>query len=420
MTTTINASTSAGLVQTADTSGVLALQTAGTTALSISASQVVTLTNALPVASGGSGVTTSTGTGANVLGTSPTITTPTISSLSSASATALTLQSAGTTAITVDTSQNVGIGVTPSATGSGKALEIGTVGNTLWGIGAADLQISAGTYYNGGNKYAVTGSAVSAYELVSGSHRWYYAASGTAGNTASFSESMRIDSSGRLLVNKTSTSSTNGAKVYVAGHFSQPTGTANTDGTTDAKNYGYGWCASASEDAMAGLLTSNLQGSWGMDLYLWLRGSGGGSLLNRFQVSNAGSCYNTTGTYGTISDINVKENVIPASNYLNKLLQVEVVKYSLKEEHSDVPTKLGVVAQQVEQIFPNIVEQTNSSNEDGDLVPTKAVKYSVFVPMLIKAIQELKAINDTQAETINAQSAALAALTARITALEGN
>jgi hypothetical protein len=45
-----------------------------------------------------------------VLGTSPTITTPTISSLSSAAATALTLQSAGTTAITVDTSQNVGIG----------------------------------------------------------------------------------------------------------------------------------------------------------------------------------------------------------------------------------------------------------------------------------------------------------------------
>jgi len=50
MTTTINASTSAGLVQTADTSGALALQTAGTTAVSISASQVVTLTNALPVA----------------------------------------------------------------------------------------------------------------------------------------------------------------------------------------------------------------------------------------------------------------------------------------------------------------------------------------------------------------------------------
>ena len=80
MAVTLNASTTAGLVQTADTSGVLALQTAGTTAVSISTGQVVTLTNALPVASGGSGVTTSTGSGAVVLGTSPTLTTPNINS----------------------------------------------------------------------------------------------------------------------------------------------------------------------------------------------------------------------------------------------------------------------------------------------------------------------------------------------------
>jgi hypothetical protein len=44
--------------------------------------------------------------------TNKTLTTPVISSLSSASATALTLQSAGTTAVTIDTSQNVGIGTT--------------------------------------------------------------------------------------------------------------------------------------------------------------------------------------------------------------------------------------------------------------------------------------------------------------------
>jgi hypothetical protein len=55
MTTTINASTTAGLVQTADTSGVLALQTAGTTAVTVDASQNVgigttTLTNKFNVA----------------------------------------------------------------------------------------------------------------------------------------------------------------------------------------------------------------------------------------------------------------------------------------------------------------------------------------------------------------------------------
>jgi hypothetical protein len=59
---------------------------------------------------------TNTGTGNNVLATSPTITTPTISSLTSAAATALTLQSAGTTAVTVDTSQNVFVGGTTQNT----------------------------------------------------------------------------------------------------------------------------------------------------------------------------------------------------------------------------------------------------------------------------------------------------------------
>ena len=62
MAVTINAdngvsSGSAGLKQTADSTGVLALQTNGTTAVSISTAQVVTLANALPVASGGTGAT---------------------------------------------------------------------------------------------------------------------------------------------------------------------------------------------------------------------------------------------------------------------------------------------------------------------------------------------------------------------------
>lgn len=49
---------SAGLKQSADSTGVLALQTNGTTAVSISTSQVVTLTQPLPVASGGTGAIT--------------------------------------------------------------------------------------------------------------------------------------------------------------------------------------------------------------------------------------------------------------------------------------------------------------------------------------------------------------------------
>jgi hypothetical protein len=62
MASSINASTSGagGLISTADSSGVLNIQTAGTTAISVDASQAVTLTNALPVASGGTGAATLT------------------------------------------------------------------------------------------------------------------------------------------------------------------------------------------------------------------------------------------------------------------------------------------------------------------------------------------------------------------------
>ena len=76
MTTTINADTIVGgAVVTADASGTLALQSGGSTKLTV-ASSGVTLASALPVLSGGTGVTTSTGSGNTVLSTSPTLVTP--------------------------------------------------------------------------------------------------------------------------------------------------------------------------------------------------------------------------------------------------------------------------------------------------------------------------------------------------------
>jgi len=71
MPSTINAdngvvSGSSGVKTTADTSGVLALQSNGSTALSIGTDLNVTFTNALPAASGGTGIT-APGTAGNVL-----------------------------------------------------------------------------------------------------------------------------------------------------------------------------------------------------------------------------------------------------------------------------------------------------------------------------------------------------------------
>jgi len=68
MASTINSdngvvSGSSGLKSTADTSGVLALQSNGSTALSIGTNLNVTLTNPLPVGSGGIGITTTPSNG---------------------------------------------------------------------------------------------------------------------------------------------------------------------------------------------------------------------------------------------------------------------------------------------------------------------------------------------------------------------
>jgi hypothetical protein len=115
----------------------------------------------------------------------------------------------------------------------------------------------------------------------------------------------------------------------------------------------------------------------------------------RFTVTSSGGCLNTTGTYGAYSDINIKENISDARGYLDDLQKVRIVKYSLKEEKSDKATKLGVIAQEIEQLFPSLVETGLTPN--GDEI--KGVKYSVFVPMLIKAIQELKAEFDAYKAT---------------------
>lgn len=74
--------TTPGVVNTAGETIATTLVVSGTTTLTGVTTLTGGLNAALPVLSGGTGVTTSTGTGANVLGTSPTLTTPTFDSAS--------------------------------------------------------------------------------------------------------------------------------------------------------------------------------------------------------------------------------------------------------------------------------------------------------------------------------------------------
>jgi hypothetical protein len=105
--------------------------------------------------------------------------------------------------MTLDSSGNVGIGVTPSAWGSGKAIEVLEKGYGIWN-GTGSSYLLANAYFNSGFKYANTGSQATHYYQYQGTHVWSTAASGTAGNAITFTQAMTLDDSGNLLVGTTS------------------------------------------------------------------------------------------------------------------------------------------------------------------------------------------------------------------------
>jgi len=121
-------------------------------------------------------------------------------------------------------------------------------------------------------------------------------------------------------------------------------------------------------------------------------GSSGGS--TRVLIYTNGNIVNTNNSYGPISDIKLKENIVDATPKLDDLMKVRIVNYNLKSDLGYESSKqIGVIAQELEQVFAGLVdEHIDRDSEGNDLgTTTKSVKMSVFVPMLIKAMQEQQA-----------------------------
>ena len=104
-------------------------------------------------------------------------------------------------------------------------------------------------------------------------------------------------------------------------------------------------------------------------------------------VYSNGTFGSRTNTYGSMSDIKLKENIVPATPKLEDLLKVNIVNFNFIDDTSKLK-QIGVIAQELEQIFPNMIYETIDKVTGEN---SKNVKYSIFVPMLIKAIQEQQA-----------------------------
>lgn len=104
--------------------------------------------------------------------------------------------------------------------------------------------------------------------------------------------------------------------------------------------------------------------------------------VNNFAVRRTGNVVNSNNSYGALSDERLKTEIADASPKLDDLNRLRIVNFALKDDPAQAK-QIGVVAQEAREVFPGLVEES----ADGTL----SFKYSVLVPMLVKAVQELTA-----------------------------
>jgi hypothetical protein len=142
---------------------------------------------------------------------------------------------------------------------------------------------------------------------------------------------------------------------------------------------------------------------------------------NCFTVKTNGNVQNTNNSYGSISDVKLKENIADASSQWDDIKGLRVRNYNFKEETGNpTHTQIGVVAQELETVSPGLVYETPDRDSEGtDLgTVTKSVNYSVLYMKAVKALQEAQTRIETLETQNTAQQTQIDDLLARVTALE--
>jgi len=236
--------------------------------------------------------------------------------------------------------------------GSTARMRIDSNGNVGIGTSSPDAPLSFGAYIPSDGQTIHTyqsGNVRSGLGIVTGAHRMFTNSSSvlsfgqvSESDGSTYTERMRIDSSGNLLINCTS---------LPAGGI----------------------------DAMA------YQNTGDTALLLSSTGTGGSYQIRFFnangEVGNIVSDGSAT-DYNTSSDQRLKENIADADDAGSKVDAIQVRKFDWKADgsHQDY----GMIAQELQTVAPEAV------SGDADSEDMMGVDYSKLVPMLIKEIQSLR------------------------------
>lgn len=136
----------------------------------------------------------------------------------------------------------------------------------------------------------------------------------------------------------------------------------------------------------------DLQTGWTTPLVTFESGGnvGIGTANPGFLLDVAGACH--ASSFPTSSDIRLKKNIQPLSNVLEKLEKIRGVSFDWNETYEKLGRstghrEIGVIAQDVEAVFPELVAQWGDEKYRG-------VDYGRMTAVLIEAVKELKSEND--------------------------
>ena len=111
-----------------------------------------------------------------------------------------------------------------------------------------------------------------------------------------------------------------------------------------------------------------------------------GNLVFIPKVGVFGYIRRSDGNYFSGSDARLKKDIQGLGGVLDRVLRLRPVSYRFKTAPASAPPAIGLIAQEVEPLFPEVVGEHNGM---------KALAYSELVPVTVGAIQELnQKLND--------------------------